>query len=312
MATYAENAAVIQKTLDTEAQKSLSTGWMDRNAGRVKYNGGKEIKIPVVDVDGMADYDRANGFVEGDVTLTYETKTMSQDRGRGFTLDEADVDESNYAIEVSNVMGEFQREHVVPEIDAYRISTIATNVLDAKVAGMTEYGYVPGTANTSALRKAYEAIKAIREQGYDGMIAFQASSNFVTELKLELAAKLQFMEVIQGGIIIEVPSIDGNPIYETTSNRMVSAITTYDGTTEGQKKGGWIKAEGALNVELIAIPMIAPMAVTKLDNFRIFDPQTYQKANAWHADYRRYHDLWITDKRIKQTYTIFSSANPAA
>ena len=312
MATYAENAAVIQKTLDTEAQKSLSTGWMDRNAGRVKYNGGKEIKIPVVDVDGMADYDRANGFVEGDVTLTYETKSMSQDRGRGFTLDESDVDESNYSIEVSNVMGEFQREHVVPEIDAYRISTIATNVLDAKEAGMTEYGYVPGTANTSALRKVYEAIKAVREQGYDGVIAFQASSNFVTELKLELAAKLQFMEVIQGGITIKVPSIDGNPIYETTSNRMVSAITTYDGTTEGQKKGGWIKAEGALNVELIAIPMIAPMAVTKLDNFRIFDPQTYQKANAWHADYRRYHDLWITDKRIKQTYTIFSSANPAA
>ena len=312
MTTYAENAAVIQKTLDTEAQKSLSTGWMDRNAGRVKYNGGKEIKIPVVNVDGMADYDRANGFVEGDVTLTYETKTMSQDRGRGFTLDEADVDESNYAIEVSNVMGAFQREHVVPEIDAYRISTIATNVLDAKVAGMTEYGYVPGTANTSALRKVYEAIKAVREQGYDGMIAFQVSSNFVTELKLELANRLQFMEVIQGGITIRVPSIDGNPIYETTSNRMVSAITTYDGTTEGQKKGGWIKAEGALNVELIAIPMIAPMAVTKLDNFRIFDPQTYQKANAWHADYRRYHDLWITDKRIKQTYTIFSSANPAA
>lgn len=312
MATYAENAAVIQKTLDTEAQKSLSTGWMDRNAGRVKYSGGKEIKIPVVNVDGMADYDRANGFVEGDVTLTYETKTMSQDRGRGFTLDEADVDESNYAIEVSNVMGEFQREHVIPEIDAYRISTIATNVLDTKEAGMIEYGYVPGTANTSALRKVYEAIKAVREQGYDGMIAFQVSSNFVTELKLELANRLQFMEVIQGGITIRVPSIDGNPIYETTSNRMVSAITTYDGTSSGQKKGGWIKAEGALNVELIAIPMIAPMAVTKLDNFRIFDPQTYQKANAWHADYRRYHDLWITDKRIKQTYTIFSSANPAA
>ncbi len=311
MATYMETAAVIQKQLDTEAQKALSTGWMDNNASRVKYNGGKEIKIPVVDVDGMADYDRANGFVEGDVTLTYETKTMSQDRGRGFTLDEADVDESNYALEISSVMGEFQREKVVPEVDAYRIATITTNVLDIKEAGMTEYGYVPGTSGTSALRKVYEAIKAVREQGYDGVIALQASSNFVTELKLELAAKLQFMDVIKGGIAIKVPSIDGNPIYETTSNRMVSSITTYDGTTEGQKVGGWIKAEGALNVELIAIPMTAPMAVTKLDNFRIFDPKTYQKANAWHADYRRYHDLWMTEKRIKQTYTIFSSQQPA-
>lgn len=73
MATYMENAAVIQKNLDVAAQRTLSTGWMDENASRVRYNGGKEVKIPVVDVDGMADYDRSNGFVEGDVTLTYET-----------------------------------------------------------------------------------------------------------------------------------------------------------------------------------------------------------------------------------------------
>ena len=311
MATKMENAAVIQKNLDVAAQRALSTGWMDVNASRVKYNGGKEVKIPVVDVDGMADYDRSNGFVEGDVTLAYETKTMSQDRGRGFTIDEADVDESNYVLEISSVMGEFQNEKVIPEVDAYRIANIATNVLDTNETGMIEYGYVPGTTGTSALRKFYEAIKAVRDQGYDGTIAFQASSNIVTELKLELAAKLQFMEVIKGGITIKVPSIDGNPIYETTSNRMVSAITTYDGTSEGQKVGGWIKAEGALNVELMAIPMKAPMAVTKLDNFRIFDPNTYQKSRSWHADYRRYHDIWITEKRIKQTYTIFSSQQPA-
>ena len=307
MATYVENSAVIQKSLDTEAVKGLSTGWMDSNSSRAKYSGGKEIKIPKVELDGMADYYRGNGFVEGDVTLTYETKEMTQDRGRGFTLDEADVDESNYVLELSAVMGEFQREKVLPEVDAYRIATISTNALEVNETGMLEYGYVPGTTGTSALRKIMEAIKAVREQGYDGVIALQASSNLVTELKLELAAKLQFIDVIKGGILIKVPSVDGNPIFETVSNRMVSSITTYDGTTEGQKSGGWVKASDALDVELIATPMTAPMAVTKLDNFRIFDPKTYQKANAWHADYRRYHDLWITEKRIRQTKIIFSS-----
>ncbi|MBP3339789.1 MAG: hypothetical protein J6L69_10335 [Lachnospiraceae bacterium] len=311
MANYIETAAVIQKNLDTASTVGLSTGWMDKNAGKVKYSGGREIKIPKVDMDGMADYDRANGFVEGDVTLEYETRTMTQDRGRGFTIDEADVDESNYALEISSVMGEFQREKVIPEIDAYRISTIATNVIGASEAGMTVYGYVPGTAGTSALRKAYEAIKAVRDQGYDGIVALQASSNFVLELKLELAAKLQFMEVVKGGITIKVPAIDGNPIFETVSNRMVSAITTLDGTSEDQKVGGWKKAESALDIELIATPMVGPMAVNKLDKFRIFDPKTYQKAAAWHADYRRYHDLWMTEKRIKQTHITFSSAKPA-
>lgn len=50
---------------------------------------------------------------------------MTQDRGRTFQLDAVDVDETNFALVAGNVMGEFQRTKVIPEIDAYRYSKIA-------------------------------------------------------------------------------------------------------------------------------------------------------------------------------------------
>jgi len=55
---------------------------MEGNAGLVQYNGGKDIKIPKLTMDGLGNYDRNLGFTQGASTLVYETKTMTQDRGR--------------------------------------------------------------------------------------------------------------------------------------------------------------------------------------------------------------------------------------
>ena len=99
-------------------------------------NGGAEVKIPKMSVQGMGDYDRDNGYQQGGVTLEYETRKMTQDRGRKFHLDAMDVNETNFVATASSVMGEFQRVHVVPEIDAYRISKLATDTITAKKAGM--------------------------------------------------------------------------------------------------------------------------------------------------------------------------------
>ena len=45
----------------------------------------------MLDMDGLADYDRQTGFVEGSVDLTWQTKKMAMDRGRQFTFDEQEV-----------------------------------------------------------------------------------------------------------------------------------------------------------------------------------------------------------------------------
>lgn len=157
-------ATLFMTQLDKIAVQEATTGWMDANAGQVIYNGGSEVKIPKMSVQGMGDYDREAGYQRGSVTLEYETRKMTQDRGRLFQLDPMDINEANFIPTAGAVMGEFQRTQVVPEIDAYRISKLATETLTADKAGMIGESYVPGTASTSALRKLKEGIKAVKFQ----------------------------------------------------------------------------------------------------------------------------------------------------
>lgn len=300
-------AALFQTTLDKLAVQEATTGWMDGNAGQVKYSGGKEVKIPKVSVQGMGDYDRDNGYQMGSVTMEYETRTMTQDRGREFQLDAMDVDESAFIPTASTVMGEFQRTYVVPEIDAYRISKLATETITAKKAGMVEYGYTPGATGTSALRKMKEGIKAIRDL-YNVPLVCQATPDFIMELELELAGKITAVTFSKGGINTQVPAVDGVPLIATPSNRMYTAITLYDGKTTSQEAGGYTKGDSAKDINFFICPRTTPIAVTKQDLMRIFTPLTNQKANAWKMDYRRYHDLWVMDNKLDSIFLSIKDA----
>jgi hypothetical protein len=297
-----ETATLFQNTLDRVAIQEAVTGWMDGNAGQVIYNGGAEVKIPKLSVQGMGDYDRDKGYVQGGVTLTYETRTMTQDRGRMFQLDPMDINENNFVTTAATVMGEFQRMYVVPEIDAYRLSKIASETIKANVAGMVEYGYTPGSTGTSALRKLKEGIKAIRDSGYNGPLVVHATPDFILELEMELSGKIQNTTFSKGGIDTQVPSVDGVPIISTPANRMYTAITIYDGKTSGQEAGGYVKGASGLDINFEIMPRTTPIAITKQDIMRIFDPTVNQKLNAWQMDYRRFHDIWILDIKLNSVY----------
>lgn len=295
-------ATNFQKALDLLAVREAVTGWMEANAGKVIYTGGAEVKIPKMSVQGLGDYDRDNGYLMGSATLEYETKKMTQDRGRKFQLDSMDVDETNFVTTASSVMGEFQRTKVIPEIDAYRLSKIATEAINANVAGMVQYGYTPGAANTSALRKVKEGIAAIRDLGYDGPLVIHATDSFILELELELANKISTVNFKKGGIITKVPAVDEVPIIPTPANRLVTAIKLNDGKTSGQEKGGFEKGATAKDINFEIMPLKTPVAISKQDKMRIFDPNTNQKADAWAMDYRRFHDLWILENKVNSIY----------
>jgi hypothetical protein len=75
-----------------------------------------------------------------------------------------------------------------------------------------------------------------------------------------------------------------------------------DGTTSEQEKGGFKAAEDAKDINWIITPQKVPIAKSKTDRIRIFDPETNQDARAWAMDYRKYHDLWITDEGVKTCF----------
>lgn len=297
-------ATLFQKNLDTLAVQESTTGWMDANAGQVIYNGGAEIKIPKMSVDGLGDYDRDNGYVQGGVTLDYETRKMTQDRGRKFQLDAMDVDETNFVATAASVMGEFQRTKVIPEIDAYRLSAIATQAVTT--AKGLEYGYTP--ADTDILKKIKMGIKYIRDNGYTGQLIIHATGDAVLQLELAMLNHIRSVDFTKGGIKTKVPAIDDIPIISTPANRMYTAITIYDGATEGQKAGGYVKGETSKDVNFLIMPMKTPIAVTKQDKMRIFTPDENQDADAWKMNYRRYHDLWILDNKVNSIYANIKDA----
>lgn len=286
-------ATLFQKKLDKLAIQSAVTGWTEPNAKQVVYNGGSEIKIPKMSLQGLADYDRENGYTQGAVTLEYETRTMTQDRGRKFELDSMVVDESNFIAQAGTVMSEFQTNHVVPEIDAYRLSKIASTAID--FGKQVEYGYTPDSS--TIIKKIKEAIAVIRDNGYNGELLCHISHTALAEIEYSMLSNLSAVTFANGGVNTKVPGIDGVPFLGTPQNRLYTAIKINDGKTSGQEIGGYTKADEGLDVNFIIVARNAVIAPSKQDKMRIFDPNTYQKADAWAMDYRRFHDCWIPDNK---------------
>lgn len=299
-----EYASIFQKNLDLLATQEALTGWMDANAGQVIYNGGAEVKIPKMNVDGLADYDRDAGYTQGGIAVSYQTREMTQDRGRKFQLDAMDIDETNFVATASSVMGLFQREKVVPEIDAYRLSAIATAAITH--GKNLKYGYTP--AEDSILRELKTGIKAVRSAGYTGALVIHATPDVVLELEMAMAGKIHAVDFARGGIVTKVPAIDNIPIIETPQERMYTAITVNDGKTSGQTSGGYVKGSGAKDVNFLVMAAATPIAITKQDKMKIFTPDQNQDADAWKMNYRRYHDMWVLDNKMNSIYANIKDA----
>ena len=290
-----EYAKVFMTTLDKQLLSGATSGWMEPNADKVIYNGGAEVKIPKITTSGLGDYDRDGGFKKGAVTLAYETMTMTQDRGRTFHLDAMDVDETNFVASAGHVMGEFQRTKVIPEIDAYRYSTVAAK---AEEKGKVTTGTI---TVDNVLSMLLGDIAKIRDEVGDDTELVISMSGLISPLleqAKDLQKKIDVSNFKKGEVDMKVKSIDSCPIITVPSARMKTEYLFKDGETEGQEDGGFAATETAKNINWIIMPRTAPIAVSKTDVTRIFDPMTNQAAHAWKIDYRKYHDLWIPENQL--------------
>lgn len=84
-----------------------------------------ELIIPMIDMQGLGNYDRKSGYVDGDVTMTNETVKCNYDRGRMFTVDNMDNAETA-GLAFGRLAGEFIRTKVVPELDAFRFASYSS------------------------------------------------------------------------------------------------------------------------------------------------------------------------------------------
>ncbi len=286
MANTIEYARVFQEELDKQVIEGSTSGWMEENASQVIYNGGSEIKLPKMSLQGLGSYSRGDGYVSGAVTYAYETFSLTQDRGRRFRIDAVDVDESGFGLAAANVAAEFQRTKVIPEIDAYRYSRLAA------AAGIRET-YTPDKSTVmSALLAQLGAVRDVTGDEGDVVIAMSRPVYDKLLMSGEISYAVETADFKQGELEFSVKTINGVPVIPVPSARMKTAYTF-----KGDGDGGFSPASGAKDINWIICPKSAPIAVSKTDNVKIITPEANQFADAWDIDYRKYHDLFIPDNK---------------
>lgn len=288
-----EAAKVFTTALDKQMIVGSTSGWMEDNAGQVVYSGGSEVKIPKMSVNGLANYNRDSGYNQGAVTLAFETKSLTMDRGRQFLLDAMSVDETNFIASASAVMSEFQSTQVIPEIDAYRYSKIYE-------LAKTDHGreYTPAAGTILSTLNSDIAMVQDAAGAADLVIVMPYTVAALLDNSEKISRYIDTGNFKQGNVDMTVRTFNGIPVIRVPSVRMKTAYTFNDGTTSSQEAGGFAPAAAAKQINWIICPKNVPIAVSKTDNFKIFEPSVNQKADAWLVQYRKFHDLWIKDNAL--------------
>lgn len=254
--------------LDEVYKQSALTSVLDGAPELAKQGANvNELIIPKISMDGLANYSRNGGYVNGDVTLTNETVTCNFDRGRMFTVDNLDNAETA-GIAYGRLASEFIRTKVVPELDAFRL---------AKYAGISGISTVAGAALASG-DAVIAALRAAINKFNEDEVPSEQRYLFITPTLNGLIADLdttKSKKVLEGLTVIEVPQ-----------SRMYTAITQNDGTTEGQKAGGYAKASGAKNINFLLIHKSAVIQYQKHVAPKVITPEQNQDSDAWKFGYR--------------------------
>lgn len=295
---YAEKFA---SELDKVYVQKAVTGFLADNVLKAQFVGAKTVKIPNIDFVGLVDYDRDNGFNRAAVTVANEAFTMAMDRARSIQIDREDMDETGIANLAGQIMGEYVRDHVVPESDAYVLSKLAGI---AKTKGHTV------TWNAATPYKVFtEMVRAIKDAaGYDEeIVAFVDSAAMAAiDNSAEFSRSITVSDFKQGGVDIKVESINGVALIPVSSARMKSAYN-FVKTASGPTVGGFSPDDAAKDIHMLVLPKKAASLVKKTEKMRIWTPEQNLDADAYKFDYRVYYDVFVKKSKIDTIYASFSA-----
>lgn len=227
-----------------------------------------ELVIPKISMDGLADYSRSSGYVNGSVDFNFETVACNFDRGRMFTVDVMDNIETMGMV-FGKLSSEFVRTKVIPELDAFRMAKYASlaNISTADAADLTT-----GAAVISALRVA----------------TTKMNNDEVPE-----ANRILFIETGLKGLVDDLDTNKSkevlkkfSQIIEMPQNRFYTAIKQLKGTT-GEEAGGYTREEGANNINFMVVEKSAAIQFAKRVNSKIITPEQNQDADAYKYGYRQ-------------------------
>lgn len=281
----------LHEQLDELFVKESCTGILEvlRPGGyKLNFINAKIVNIPDMAIDALSDYSRANGFAAGDIDITFTPHTLTMDRGRQFTIDAMDDEESGGLV-VLNAMKTFERTQVIPEVDAYRLSELASK---ATVAGTA--------AETISANQVIEKFAEIEKYFEDNEIPTDRIIYFIsTEVNkllkttTELQRLVDVTEVGSEDITLKVNTFNGNPIIVVPPKRFKTAYTFSD---------GFAPTADAKDINILAVYDAASIPVKKHNPVRTFSPEVVQDKDAWKFNFRIYHDIFVPSKKADGIY----------
>lgn len=260
----------------------------------------KKVKIAKLRVDGLANYSRNSGFTAGSADLTWEEHEFTQDRGRSIQIDDMDNEET-FGLAFGRLAGEFQRLHVVPEIDAYRFSKYYQ-----KAGQHLEFTVTAGAILN--LIDDFDATMDDNDVPEEGRVLFVAPTVYKLMINDPALAKHITVDGVDDKTVNKkFYYYDGHLIIKVPSTRFYTAINLLDGTTGGEEIGGYKMATDAKAIGMLMVQRDAVIQLAKRRIARVWAPTKEQaagtdgvnpNADAWKFDYRVYHDAWVLDEKV--------------
>lgn len=281
-----EYATKFLPIIDEVYKKHSLTDGMDA-ATKPDFSGTNEVKVMKISTTGLGDYSREDGYPKGDVTAAWETMKLTEERGKELSIDRMD-DEETLGQVFGNLVNSFVRDHVAPELDAYRF---------AKYAGTTGIN----TTNAAILTK--ETILAAIDEAVRQLDADEVpSEGRVLYINSDLKPILNNALARQWGndstVNTRLAGYNDMPIVYVNPARFYTAVTLNDGSTAW----GFAPSAGAAKINFMIIYREAILQVKKFALPKIFDPDTNQDKDAWKFQFRLYHDAFVYENKAKGIY----------
>lgn len=264
--------------LDTVYKRTSLSAVLDSDASVAQQgNKANEIVIPKLSMDGLADYSRNGGYVNGDVTLAHETVKFNYDRGRKFSIDYIDNEESA-EVPFMNLASEFMRTKVVPEKDAFTFATLA---------GIDGISKISTGASLTDGADVMAALKAGADKMDEDEVPEENRILFITPTNL---SAVKAMDTTKSREILDAFS----QIVKVPQGRFYTAIDLYDGVDhsgssgKNETAGGYVKAASGKDINFMIIHKPAVLKFNKRSASSIITPENNADADAYIQKFREY------------------------
>lgn len=283
-------ASIYIKKLDEVFKNASVTSNLDAKPGTFKESDidNRTIYISTLSLQGLATYSRSTGYVSGDATVSWNSHTFSQERGRKFTIDTQDLRETYLMI--GKVASEFERVHVAPEVDAYRFEAICSacgldanadltydTVIDAIDTGIQTLDDAEVPKENRVLYVSNAIYKKMKDSGVFTYNRETVPGN--TNVTREI-------EIYEGMVVKKVPA--------------ARFYSDFDFAASGA--GGFGAATGGyfLNFAIIYEPIC--LGIKKHVKPKIVDPKYNTDGDFYVYGYRLYHDLFVPTNKVSGAY----------